>query len=142
MAALPRSLLRDDWALAIIDIDVDVGTYIDAPKWPNMDGNQNAGAGADIHNLVRYDGFAKRPSVNPPARHERMHKGFLLRRGKDGLITVIDENGDLLSDTMKFLDFETVRVFLDQWLSPKDESPRSNRQIRTAYRTPRRKRRK
>ncbi len=72
-----------------------------------------------------------------------MHKGFLLSRGKDGLITVIDENGDFLSETMKFLEFETARGFLDQWLSQKDKSERrSNRVMPTAYQTPRRKHRK
>jgi len=46
-----------------------------------------------------------------------MHKGFVLRRGNDGLTTIIDAKGRQLSQTMKFLEYDTARGFLDHWMA-------------------------
>ncbi len=52
-------------------------------------------------------------TVEPRVERPRKHKGFVLKRGKSGLITIINANGDPLSETMKFLEYETAGTFLD-----------------------------
>jgi len=62
--------------------------------------------------------------MNPALERPRRHEGFVLKRGKDGLITIIDANGNPLSETMKFLEYETASAFLDQWLDNQSGRPR------------------
>ncbi len=63
--------------------------------------------------------MASRAPENPRLERPRKHKGFTLegRRKKDGLITIRDADGNLLSNTMKFIDFEVARSFLDHWVT-------------------------
>ncbi len=53
------------------------------------------------------------PSTRAAPQAQRVH----LRRKKDGLITIRDADGNLLSNTMKFIDFEAARSFLDHWVT-------------------------
>jgi hypothetical protein len=50
--------------------------------------------------------------VKPPIERPRVHKGFVLGRGKEGLITIRDANGNPLSETMKFIDFDIRQLVL------------------------------
>ena len=51
---------------------------------------------------------------------DETYKGFVLRRGDDGLIMVIDATGKPLSDDVKFAKAITARAFLDQWTARQD----------------------
>ena len=64
-----------------------------------------------------YHGDASQRHQNPRLERPRKHKGFTLRRKKDGLITIRDADGNLLSATMKFIDFKVARSFLDHWVA-------------------------
>jgi hypothetical protein len=44
-------------------------------------------------------------------------KGFILRKGDDGLITIIDATGRPLSEDMKFAKSDAGRAFVDQWVA-------------------------
>jgi hypothetical protein len=73
----------------------------------------------------------------------RTHKGFVLKRGTDEFITIIDANGNPLSETMKFLEHETASAFLDRWVARKEggrglsgqAAKASNRPVRRKRRT-------
>ena len=57
-----------------------------------------------------------KPTVTRRAERPRKHKAFILKRGNDGLITIINASGNPLSQTMKLLEYKTARAFLDHWV--------------------------
>ncbi len=82
-------------------------------------------------------------TVEPRAERPRRHKGFVLKRGKSGLITIINANGGPLSETMKFLEYETASAFLDRWIVTRNNEGKegsSERALKTSNRRLRRKR--
>lgn len=76
-------------------------------------------------------------AVTPPREQLREHKGFVLKRGKDGLITIIDANGNPLSETVTFIEYETASAFLDRWVAKKEGGRDFKRADRQGEQSPR-----
>jgi hypothetical protein len=55
------------------------------------------------------------PDKNLP--RPRRYKGFVLKKGNDGLVTIFCASGFPLTRAFKFIEFETARSFVDQWVS-------------------------
>jgi len=55
-------------------------------------------------------------------RGDETYRGFVLRKGDDGLVMIIDATGKPLSEDVKFAKATTARAFLDQWVARNDQT--------------------
>jgi len=51
----------------------------------------------------------------------RRHKGFVLKTGRDGLISIFCASGEPLAAAVKFVEMDTARSFLNRWLAAREK---------------------